>query len=38
MRVFDCEEYGTEIQTFYIDRETVLKISEKYSKKKEEVK
>ena len=38
MRVFDYEEYGTEIQTFYIDRETVLKISEKYSKKKEEVK
>lgn len=38
MRVFDYEEYGTEIQTFYIDRETVLKICEKYSKKKEEVK
>lgn len=34
MRVFDYEEYGTEIQTFYIDRETVLKICEKYSKKK----
>lgn len=38
MRVFDYEEYGTEIQTFYIDRETVLKICEKYGKKKEEVK
>ena len=34
MRVFDYEEYGTEIQTFYIDRETVLKICEKYGKKK----
>ena len=34
MRVFDCTEYGTEIQTFYIDRETVLEICEKYSKKK----
>lgn len=38
MRVFDYEEYGTEIQTFYIDRETVLKICEKYGKKKEGVK
>ena len=34
MRVFDYEEYGTEIQTFYIDRETVLKICEKYGEKK----
>ena len=33
MKVFDCTEYGTEIQTFYINREIILEICEKYSKK-----